>query len=233
MPDINPKVAQILSEYNPSWRERIGNATYDIARALSFPYANRLRDDVEATIDFVPALGDTVGLNEAYRDYDAGNYLSAAGGLGLTAIGAVPGVGDVAAKALRSLPSSASLNIPIAPTVDLLKQYGRMEEVPLSMARGSQPRMEWDKFNSGQYGVPMFEGFDSAPVAVMRRDGEYILYDGHHRTVQAMNEGRQTLPMHVIDAEIYDPANAGKIPSLPSQRNIGMTDDELLRELGF
>lgn len=233
MPEDRKIIAQYVREYKPSLREKFGNAVYDVARALGLSHANRMRNDIEAAADYVPLFGDALGLNEAYRAYESGDYLNAAGGIGLTAVGAIPAVGDVAARAIKSLPSSASLNIPVAPTVDLLRQYARMEDVPLSMARGSQPRMEWDKFNSGQYGGPMFDGFESAPVAVMRRDGEYILYDGHHRTVQAINEGRQNLPMHVIDAEIYDPANAGRIPSLPSQRNIGMTDEELLRELGF
>ena len=227
MPD---KVAEYLSTYDPSLRERVGNVTYDVARYLGLGnIANRMRNDVQGAVDFVPGVGDAVGLNEAYRDAQAGNYRGALGGIGLAAIGAVPGAGDVAAKVIKALPSSAALNIPVAPTVELLQQYARTQPVPLQMARGSQPRMEWGKFNSGQYGVPMFQGYEDMPVAVMRRDGEYILYDGHHRTVQAMNEGKQELPMYVIDADVYDPSNAGKAPS----QKPDLTDEDLLKALGY
>jgi hypothetical protein len=227
------KVAAALTAYEPSLRERIGNATYDVARYLGLPYANRMRGDIETAVDFIPGVGDVVGANEAVRDYQAGNYLGALGGMGLAAVGMVPAVGDAVAKGLKALPSSASLNIPTAPTVEQLAQYATLQPVPLDMARGSQPRMDWNKFNSGQYGEPMFPGYVDAPVAARRRDGEYIVYDGHHRSVKAMNEGSPEIPMYVIDASVYDPSNAGIAPHQAPMPNIGMTDEELLRELGL
>lgn len=95
------QVAATLSAYEPSWRERIGNATYDVARYLGLPYANRMRGDIESAVDFIPVVGDAVGVNEAVRDYQSGNYLGALGGMGLAAVGAVPAVGDVASKGIR------------------------------------------------------------------------------------------------------------------------------------
>lgn len=222
------QVAATLSAYEPSWRERIGNATYDVARYLGLPYANRMRGDIESAVDFIPGVGDAVGVNEAVRDYQAGSYLGALGGMGLAAVGAVPGMGDVAKKAIKALPSSSSLNLPVAPTVEQLAQYANLRPVPLSMARGSQPRMDWDKFNSGQYGEPMFPGYVDAPVAAMRRDGEYIVFDGHHRSVRAMNEGATEIPMYVIDSSVYDPANAGL-----AKASAGISDEELIRQLGL
>lgn len=95
------KVAAALTAYEPSLRERIGNATYDVAKYLGLPYANRMRGDIETAVDFIPGVGDAVGVNEAARDYQAGNYLGALGGMGLAAVGMVPAVGDVASKAIR------------------------------------------------------------------------------------------------------------------------------------
>lgn len=99
MPD---RVADILSAYEPTLRQRIGDATYDIARYLGMDsIANRMRGDVQAAVDFIPGVGDAVGVDEAARDYQAGNYGMAAAGLGLTAAGMVPGVGDAASAAGR------------------------------------------------------------------------------------------------------------------------------------
>lgn len=95
------EVAAILSAYEPSWRERIGNATYDIARYLGAPNANRMRNDIEGAVDFIPAAGDALAVNDVSRDLQAGNYMGALGGAGLAAIGAVPAVGDVASKGIR------------------------------------------------------------------------------------------------------------------------------------
>ena len=95
------KVAAALTAYEPSLRERIGNVTYDVATYLGLPYANRMRSDIETAVDFIPGAGDAVGVNEAARDYQAGNYLGALGGMGLAAVGMVPAVGDVAASGLK------------------------------------------------------------------------------------------------------------------------------------
>lgn len=97
-------VAASLSAYEPSWRERVGNATYDIARYLGLgSTANRMRNDVEAAIDFVPFVGDAIGFNDAVRDISAGNYGAGAAGLGLAALGGIPIAGDVASKAGKKI----------------------------------------------------------------------------------------------------------------------------------
>lgn len=92
-----------LRSYNPSLRDRIA---WGIAGGLGRFGADKHRQQwaankVGGLIDFVPGVGDAVGVDDAYRDYQAGNYGLAAAGLGLTAIGAVPGVGDAVANAGR------------------------------------------------------------------------------------------------------------------------------------
>lgn len=90
-------VAASLTSYNPSIRERIGNSVYDAAKYLGMDsIANRLRNDVETGIDFVPVIGDVVGADDAISDLKSGSYLAGASGLGLAALGAVPIAGDIA-----------------------------------------------------------------------------------------------------------------------------------------
>lgn len=129
---------------------------------------------------------------------------------------------------VRSLQSSNSLNLPDAPTKDIMASKSRVESVPLSMVRGTQSKMDWDMFGRGEHPGPLIDGYGDKPVAVRREDGEYLVFDGHHRTALAASEGKTAIDMHVVDAKDYAPASAGRKPS----KQQGMSDDELLRELG-
>ena len=91
-----------LRAYNPSYRERIGNAIYDMLVGTGMP-ANRMRNEAQAVMDFVPGLGDVIGANDAARDYQAGDYVGAGVGGLATVLGMVPMVGDVAGKAVKKL----------------------------------------------------------------------------------------------------------------------------------
>lgn len=124
------------------------------------------------------------------------------------------------------LPSSESLSIPNVPSVDLLKKYGRKEDVPLDKARATQSKMDWDKFEKGEHPKELIKGYGDRPVAVRKENGEYLIYDGHHRTVLAMNAGKKHLNMHVIDAKTYAPEAAGKKPVKEK-----VSTDELMKEL--
>jgi len=97
-----------------------------------------------------------------------------------------------------------------SPTRQQLQQFGRVENVPLSSARRTQERMQWDKFNAGKYSDPVVEGFDSLPVAGRKENGEFLIFDGHHRSALARSKGESSIPMYVIDIKDYDPKNAGK-----------------------
>jgi hypothetical protein len=93
-----------MRAHTPSLRDRIGNGVYDLASNLGLgSTANRMRDEGTAVIDFIPGVGEVLGLNDAYNDFSAGNYGMAAAGLGLTAVGAVPGVGDAAAEGVKQV----------------------------------------------------------------------------------------------------------------------------------
>ena len=86
--------------------------------------------------------------------------------------------------------------------------------------------MDWDRFRSNDSPGPLVKGYADKPVAVRREDGEYLIFDGHHRTVDAMNRGADSMPMYVIDARMYAPEAAGRRPTKST-----VDDNELMREL--
>jgi ParB-like nuclease family protein len=120
------------------------------------------------------------------------------------------------------LPHSQSLALPEPPTPEQMARFGRIESVPLSQARATQNTMK------GGYSGDLIKGYGDKPVAARRKDGEYLIFDGHHRTVAAINEGKDTLPMYVIDVKDYAPQFAGRAPA-PDKTSA----EDLLKELGL
>jgi hypothetical protein len=124
------------------------------------------------------------------------------------------------------LPSPQSLAMPDVPTVEQMKQYGRVETVPLSKAVSFQSARNWEKFNAGKSPGDLVAGYGDKPLALRLETGEYVIYDGNHRTDLALQKGKTEMPMHVIDVKSYDPAHAGRKP-VPDK----MSADELLKML--
>lgn len=165
-------------------------------------------------------------------NYDPGPTLEAAtlpmgtgaiAGVPVRASEAVLGAGPVR----KFLPSSKSLATPPAPTAADMTRAARIETVPLDQARGTQSTMNWDKFDGGNHPPALVDGYSDLPVAVKREDGEYLIFDGHHRAVKAINNGDANMQMHVIDAKDYAPQFAGRKPA-PQK----ISDDDLLKALG-
>jgi hypothetical protein len=126
----------------------------------------------------------------------------------------------------QGLPSPQSLTMPSVPTVEQMQQYGRTEVVPLSKAVSFQSARRWDEFNAGKGPGDLVPGFGDKPLALRLENGEYVIYDGNHRTDLAMQKGQTELPMNVIDVKSYDPAHAGRKP-VPDK----MSADDLLSAL--
>lgn len=104
-----PLGAYMAAAPEPTLRERAGNAVYDLATAFGIPSAaQQYRNVVTGAIDFVPGVGDIIGAQEVARDFNAGNYGSAAIGGLASAVGIIPGVGDLAAKGIRKGGNSLS-----------------------------------------------------------------------------------------------------------------------------
>lgn len=130
-------------------------------------------------------------------------------------------------KMKKKLSHSEYLTKPDIPTKQVLDSKSRIESVPLSKARAGQNKMEWDDFNSGKYAEPLVEGYGSKPLAVKLENGEYIIFDGNHRVTKSLNDGIESMDMHVIDARDYDPVNMGRKPSPIKMDEI----NSLLKEL--
>lgn len=137
MPGEREIAQALLTNYEPSLRDRAGNAIYDIAQALGMgSTANRMRNEGTAVMDFIPGVGEVLGVNDAMNDFNAGNYGMGAAGLGLSALGAVPGVGDVAASATKkALPhvhesaarlfdSLRALGVPVSHPSNSINRHG-------------------------------------------------------------------------------------------------------------
>ena len=124
------------------------------------------------------------------------------------------------------LPSPSSLAMPSVPTVEQMKQYSRIETVPLSKAVSFQSARNWEKFNTGKSPGDLVKGYGDKPLALRLENGEYVIYDGNHRTDLALQKGKTELPMHVIDVKSYDPEHAGR--KLIQDK---MSTDELLKML--
>lgn len=124
------------------------------------------------------------------------------------------------------LPSPQSLSMPSVPTAEQMKQFGRVEVVPLSKAVSFQSARNWEKFNAGKHPGDLVKGFGDKPLALRLETGEYVIYDGNHRTDLALRKGKTEMPMHVIDVKSYDPAHAGRKP-VPDN----ISADELLNLL--
>lgn len=127
---------------------------------------------------------------------------------------------------IRYLPHSSSLAIPPSPSAADMMRKARIEEVPLAQIRGTQPKMQWEKFDAGDHPPPLLSGYADRPIAVRREDGEYLIFDGHHRAVRALNNKIDTIPMYVIDAKDYAPEFAGRKPHRSS-----ISTDDLLKQL--
>lgn len=127
---------------------------------------------------------------------------------------------------MSKIPSPKSLTMPDVPSVEQMQKYGRTESVPLSEVVSFQTARKWDKFNAGEHPGDLIQGYGDKPVALRLETGEYVIYDGNHRTDLALQKGKKELPMYVIDVKSYDPVHAGRKPVPPR-----MSDDELLRSL--
>lgn len=102
----------------------------------------------------------------------------------------------------------------------------RVAEVPLESARATQGEMQWSRFEAGKHPPALVKGYGDLPVAVRKRNGEHLIFDGHHRTVLAIEGGADAMRMHVIDAADYAPEFAGRAAAART-----ISDDDLLAQL--
>jgi hypothetical protein len=143
--------------------------------------------------------------------------------------GTVPDVPTSGGQAQYVIPEAPSqLNKPRIPTQQEMEKLSSVQNVDLASVRRGQDVYAIQENMAGKYAEPLIEGFGEIPVGVRLENGEIIAYDGNHRVALALGEGREKIPMYVIDAKDFDPANQG----LKASAYKGMSDEEMLAELG-
>lgn len=187
-------------------------------------YAQHVADRAFGFLNDLTPVGDAVSLDDARAAWGRGDYLAAGGNALLAALGSVPGMGDAAARGIKSLDFPSQLNRPRNPTLEEMQRLSSLMDVPLAQTRLGN-KLEWDQFGKVS---PWLDEYADNPIAAKLENGEYVLVDGNHRAALALQEGRDTMPMYVIPARRYDPANAGR----PSRKATAEEIDRLLSELG-
>lgn len=124
----------------------------------------------------------------------------------------------------KGLPNLDTLFHPAVPTKDDLDNHSRIESVPIDSVVQVESA-EKRKKSPGSPGA-LIEGYGDMPVAALRSDGVYVLFDGHHRTESALLGGEKYINMHIIDVKSYDPTSDKK----PSSRK-EISNEELLSQL--
>ena len=107
---VAPRV-QTMQNARPTVRSALSNLMRDAvdATGLEGGYRQGLlnaAEGVETAADFLPVVGDVLGLEDASRAYGQGDMV----GAGINMLGAVPVVGDVAAKGVRSALRGLDMN---------------------------------------------------------------------------------------------------------------------------
>jgi len=97
-----------LLPYQPgivdSARDNIAEGLLSLGLYKNNPYrAYRMAENLSGLMDFIPGIGDVKGGAEAADAFSEGDYATGTGLGLLTAIGLIPGAGDVAASALKSM----------------------------------------------------------------------------------------------------------------------------------
>jgi hypothetical protein len=155
--------------YEPSLREQIGNVIYDAAGGLGGlgGIRNRIRDEAMIGLDFIPGLGEAVGVDDTSRAFNAGNYLDAAVNGAATGVGMFPIGGDILAGALKAIvPVPAARALATArnlPNDDIFRSAvantpgARIEEdgVVLPLVRNQRPEQAGqDSVRGGVFYLP-------------------------------------------------------------------------------
>lgn len=97
---LNSKPKGTLSAYEPSLRDKLAWFLSDMVGG-DRGTTNYINQKVRGAADFIPGVGDAVGVDDTKRSFNAGNYGEAAFNAVTTGLGAIPGGGDLAAAGLK------------------------------------------------------------------------------------------------------------------------------------
>ena len=116
---VAPRV-QTMQNARPTVRSALSNLMRDTidATGLEGGYRQGLLNaagGVETAVDFLPVVGDVLGLEDASRAYGQGDMV----GAGINMMGVVPIIGDVAAKGAKSALRDIGENTPTNPQTSI------------------------------------------------------------------------------------------------------------------
>ena len=113
-PSINP--------FNPNFRATVGSKLRELIddSGIGGGYRQGLinaGEGIETAIDFTPIVGDAVGIGDVRTSYNQGDMVGTGINAASAAVGALPIIGDVAAKGVKKIGSSLR-------EIDGIKQIG-------------------------------------------------------------------------------------------------------------
>lgn len=164
----------VMKAYTPSLRERAqigGEKLFQKVTGREPGYWDRQQiEKFSGLLDFIPLVGDTLGVDETKRALDRKQWVEAGlTGLG-TAIGAVPVVGDVAGGALRAGAKAAERAVAKVAEKGALQTVGQMAEPKATVnVRSLKTKYGLDEFitdltpeqraaNRAAYPTPAYHG---------------------------------------------------------------------------
>lgn len=223
----------VLKAYKPSLRERAQLAAEQaFTRAMGREPGYEARDKIEkltGLLDFVPVVGDALGVDETKRALNSRRYVEAGlTGLG-TALGVMPVVGDVAGKAVRGAAKPAEkaaaklIEKYAAKAQDLKAKYGLPEfttdltpeqieanraaflegsAAPPVLYTGTSKDKDFNRFNVPRNGAWFTESPQSASAYALDNDSMALKTD-NYRDFYNVNTASRVMPVHVSAKNPY------------------------------
>lgn len=207
---VAPRI-QTMQNARPTVRSALSNLMRDAvdATGLEGGYRQGLLNaagGVETAVDFLPVVGDVLGLEDASRAYGQGDMV----GAGINMMGVVPVVGDVAAKGAKSALRGLNMN-PEA-------RMQRAQDLGFDTSRVAYRGLsgEYDPSKAGNYQM-----FTSSPEDA----GEYgssvvpaYLNKGKNLVVEGGRKNFNSIPVSNLPAEVRDKLH-------PYVGDVARTDD--------
>jgi hypothetical protein len=197
---VAPRV-QTMQNARPTVRSALSNLMRDAvdATGLEGGYRQGLLNaagGVETAVDFLPVVGDVLGLEDASRAYGQGDMV----GAGINMMGVVPVVGDVAAKGARSAlrvrpPSDNITNVRNA-NFQYPKTIGD-ETVNINSITGNLrvDQQEQNRINRLADQISSPEGYISRIIV----DQNNNVIEGQHRLEALRQLGAKEVPVYKIE----------------------------------
>lgn len=206
---VAPRV-QTVQPSRPSFRSALSNIMRDAidATGLEGGYRQGLLNaagGVETAADFLPVVGDVLGLEDASRAYGQGDML----GTGINLMGVVPIVGDVASKAAKASRSNWS-ELPRTPNSD-----EKIIDIPISMIEHGEAAMSGGtlSFPDAQETIQEYaqRNTEIPAIDVVTPDEDspfFMVEDGSRRLEAAKLRGDKTIKA-IVPKEYNEAPQAG------------------------